>query len=387
MATLLKESGRRSKMSVSGIPGPVKLRLWGLSAGRCQYEHCNEPLYYDELTKAEFNTSYIAHIYADSSGGPRYDPVLSPLLNKDISNLMLLCDRHHRLIDREQVKEHPAERLKEMKRLHEERISIVTAITPNNQSHIILFGANIGQQQVALNYRETSTAMVPSRYPASLRPIEIGVKNLSIPDHSPGYWDMQEQQLVEMFGRYVLPLKGNHEVQHFSVFGLAPMPLLVRFGTLLSDLFSVDVYQRHREPASWHWPDQESNAKFSIKKPDNTEGTPVLKISLSAQISDERIVSVMDSHCSIWEITVTDPGNDFLKSKDLLAAFRIICRKAYNEIKLIHGQQSLLHVFPAMPVSAAIAFGLTWMPKADLSMLLYDQNKLSNSFVPTIKIK
>ncbi|MES2377470.1 MAG: SAVED domain-containing protein [Bacteroidota bacterium] len=373
-------------MSVSGIPGSVKSRLWGLSAGRCQYENCNEPLYYDELTKAEFNTSYIAHIYADSVGGPRYDPVFSPLLKKDLSNLMLLCDRHHRLVDREQVEGHPALRLQNMKKLHEERISMVTAITPNKQSHVVLFGANIGQHQVPLNYREASSAMIPARYPVSQQPIELGIKNLSIPDHSEGYWNLQEKQLVEMFHRNILPLVGNHSVQHFSVFSLAPIPLLIRFGTLLSDLSNVDIYQRHREPVGWLWPNENSELKFLIKKPKVNTGLPVLKISLSAHISDERILSAIDSPCSIWEIEVTDIGNDFLRCKELLAAFRSICRKVYDEIKLVHGQQCLLHVFPAMPVSAAIAFGLTWMPKADMEMLIYDQNKVSNSFVPTIKI-
>ncbi|WP_073399698.1 SAVED domain-containing protein [Mucilaginibacter sp. OK098] len=373
-------------MSKTKIPESVKLRLWGVAAGRCQYEDCNEPLFYDELTKAEFNSAYVAHIYADSVGGPRYDPVFSPLLKKDLSNLMLMCDRHHRLIDREQVAEHPVERLKAMKARHEERISIVTAITVEKQSHIVLFGANIGQEKVPLSYRDAAKAMLPRRYPASGKAIELGIKNLSFEDHSPGYWFFQEKQLNDMFREHILPLKGIHPVQHFSIFGLAPMPLLVKFGTLLSDIFDADVYQRHREPATWEWQAGNQADLFIIKPPQQIVGVPVLKISLSAQISEDRISQVMDQPHSVWEITVLEPGNDLLRSPELLCQFRQVCRQLYDQIKVRHGQQAELHVFPAMPVSAAIEFGRVRMPKADLPMIIYDQNKVSNSFVPTIKI-
>ena len=103
-------------MSVSYIPEKTKIILWGLSAGRCQYEGCNKPLYLDSLTKAKFNQAYIAHIVADKPDGPRGDMVLSPLLDKDIKNLMLLCDSHHRLVDKEDVNGHSVDRLKYMKR-------------------------------------------------------------------------------------------------------------------------------------------------------------------------------------------------------------------------------------------------------------------------------
>src|SRR5438270_9024177 len=98
-------------MSVSHIPERVKIRLWGKAAGRCEYEGCNQPLWLDSLTKAEFNISYIAHIIADSPDGPRGDPVLSEQLKSDLLNLMLLCDPHHRLVDKEDVARHPVSRL------------------------------------------------------------------------------------------------------------------------------------------------------------------------------------------------------------------------------------------------------------------------------------
>ena len=81
----------KGNMSVTYIPDSVKFRLWGKAAGQCQYDGCPQRLWLDELTKAEFNTAYIAHIVSDKPDGPRGHATLSALLASDISNLMLLC--------------------------------------------------------------------------------------------------------------------------------------------------------------------------------------------------------------------------------------------------------------------------------------------------------
>ena len=79
------------------IPDKIKMRLWLLAGGRCQYERCNEPLWRDDLTLAQMNRAYIAHIIDVNPQTQRYKPELFPRLASDISNLMLLCDTHHRL--------------------------------------------------------------------------------------------------------------------------------------------------------------------------------------------------------------------------------------------------------------------------------------------------
>ena len=52
----------------------VKTNLWRASGGRCEFENCNKPLWLHNATMSQMNKSYIAHIYAFSIGGPRYDP-------------------------------------------------------------------------------------------------------------------------------------------------------------------------------------------------------------------------------------------------------------------------------------------------------------------------
>lgn len=374
-------------MSVSNIPEQVKFRLWGKAAGCCQYENCSQPLYYDHLTKAEFNTAYIAHIYADQPKGPRYDSVLSPQLNSDISNLMLLCDEHHRLVDKVQVKEHPAERLLRMKEIHERRIELVSKILPTKGSHILLYGAGIGNHRSPLSYQEAASTIIHTNLPANNYAIELGMKNAYHTDDKAEYWNIEASNLRRQFNLKVESLKGTHEIQHFSVFALAPQPMLILLGTLLSDIYMAEVYQRHREPASWQWQLQTEAIDFTLIEPNNITGFPALVFELSANISDERINKILGADCSIWKIKIDVPHNDFLKTRELLSNFRKICRSTLNKIKTAHGEDATIHLFPAMPVSAAVELGRIWMPKADLPFIIYDQNQVHNGFTQTITIK
>lgn len=372
-------------MSKTGIPPAIKMMLWGKAAGRCQYDGCNELLNLDRITKSSMNKSYIAHIYADQPLGPRYVKGVSESLAKDISNLMLLCDEHHRLIDREQKDEHPVPRLLAMKRAHEERIELVTGIHHERQSHVLLFGANIGNHGTPLSYQSASQAMLPHRYPAIAGGIELGLKNSSLEDHTPEYWQLHQMQLRQLFDQRVRPLIGTDHTQHFSVFALAPMPLLMQLGIYLSDISEVDVYQRHREPATWAWQEDVTDTEFVLHEPDCITGTPVLNLSLSAFINNDRISAVLPDACSVWKITHAVPGNDFLRSRTQLQKFRSLMRTVFDRIKSVHGTAEPLHVFPAMPVAAALELGRVWMPKADIALKIYDHQNKHQRFIPTLQ--
>lgn len=373
-------------MSVSDIPEKIKIRLWGKAAGRCQYDGCNTPLWIDSLTKAEFNTAYIAHIIADKPDGPRGDAVLSEKLKADITNLMLICDEHHRLIDREDIKGHPVERLLKMKRKHEERIELQTSLKENKQSHVLLYGANIGQHHSPVSWENATQAMKPDWYPAESRAIEISLKNSLFQDDEGAYWTIEREHLFRQFMQTVRPRLASGAVEHLSIFALAPQPLLVELGRLLSDISVAEVYQLHREPQNWSWQDHPTGFEYTFVGPKIKKGTPVLNLSLSATIDNSRITDVLGDNVSIWTMTVESPNNDFMKSRLQLSAFRQRLRLFFNEIRAATGQDTVLHLFPAVPVSAAVEIGRIWMPKADLPLRIYDQNRRAGGFVPALDV-
>ncbi|MFC2087084.1 SAVED domain-containing protein [Bacteroidota bacterium] len=373
-------------MSKTKIPEKIKTQLWTLSAGRCEYRGCNNTLWRDDLTMAKMNKAYIAHIVADSPDGPRGDDVRSSQLAQEFSNLMLMCDEHHRLIDKEDIDGHPESLLIEMKKEHEKRIELLTSLVPSNKTHLVLYGANIGNQGSPLSYELAYQAIIPKKFPTKSYGIELGITNSLIKDKEDLFWKLEVQNLERQFKEKVEPLKIQHSVKSFSVFGLAPQPLLIKLGTLFTDLYDVEVYQRHREPATWEWQNETYFEGFNLIEPKEFDGAPVLNLSLSATITNDRIEKLFDSKVCIWTLSHKNPNNNFLKTKGILSEFRKICRHFFDISKAKHWQNNKLHIFPAMPVSAAIEFGRTWMPKADMNLIIYDQNKDRKGFYKTIEI-
>lgn len=365
----------------SAIPEKTRTRLWVLAGGRCQYEGCNEPLWRDDLTMAQMNGAYIAHIIDVNPQTHRYDPELSPELATDISNLMLLCDKHHRLIDHEEEREHTVDRLMRMKNQHEARIELLTSLQEDKKSHVLLYGANIGEQNAPLSWRKAAQAMIPMRYPAEPRAIELSLRNSAFQDDSSIYWNIERQNLRYNLTAALKPRIVSGDVQHLSIFAFAPQPLLVELGRLLSDIPAAEVYQLHREPPDWKWQESPDDFRFIIKEPTEKHPIVALNLSLSATIDNSRITAVVSREdLSIWRMTVAKPNNDFLKSREQLRLFRQQFRQLLDRIKAFHGQDTLLHVFPAVPVSVAVEIGRVWMPKADLPLCVYDQNRKRGGF-------
>lgn len=375
-------------MSESNIPPKVSTRLWGKAAGRCQYRGCNKPLWIDGLTKFEFNSAYLAHIIADKPNGPRGDVEWSDKLGKDISNIMLLCDVHHRLIDKQDVEGHPVELLREMKEEHENRIALITEMDADRESHIVLFGTNIGGHSSPLNLNEVYPAMKKEkRYPANRNPIALNLDNSLFKDEDEFFWTVERANLQKQFKEKIEFLLLSHSVKHVSLFGLAPQPLLMELGKLFSDIPIVDVFQRQREPEpTWVW-DEDIDTEYIIKRPKEIKEKVALIISLSATISEDRITKVLGDDISIWTITIDVPENDFLKSKKQLSEFRRVFRKLLDEIKYKHGQENAINIFPAAPVAINVEIGRVWMPKADLPLVVYDQNHKTNGFQYALTIQ
>ena len=366
-------------MSKTQIPLNVKVALWAQAAGRCEYEGCNQRLFLDRVTSTFMYSGYIAHIVADSADGPRGDAVRSPQLSKDLSNLMLACDVHHRLIDVERLEDHPAERLFEMKRRHEQRIELLTSLLPERESHVLLYGANIGNHSPVLSFQKAAQAMLPDWYPAESQAIEIGLKNSGVTDRNAAYWDLEAASLQANVTQFWRPRFAQGHIKHLSIFALAPQPLLMKLGSLLSDIQAARTYQLHREPVGWSWPSESNPLNFSLQTPDRIAGPPALVFSISATVIDERVETTLPG-ASIWKISVPSPNNDVVRSPQDTAAFRFCLRSALDRIKAAHGQSSVIHLFPAMPVSLAVDTGRVRMPKADLPMIVYDEDRRAGGF-------
>jgi hypothetical protein len=374
-------------VSITNISPKVRNLLWAKSAGRCEFNGCNKPLWRDGLTQIEMNFADVAHIIGDSPDGPRGDIILSDEYCNDVSNIMLMCLDHHRMID-QITRVYSDDVLRQMKEIHEERIERLTEIKPDKTSHVIIYKGIIGEHQPKIDFRDTWSAMAPEWYPFSKYSVELGLQNSAFQDSEKDYWQFEEKNLERQFDAKVRPLiEKDGERNHFSIFAFAPQPLIIKLGTLFSDIYPAEVYQLHREPQTWEWQPGPEVFEYKVEEPKSNQGFVALNLSLSATIESERIKSIFgDQGYSEWKMTIENPNNDYLRSRAQLQMFRVEFRSFLDRIKARHGEGAVIHVFPAVPVSVAVEIGRVWQPKADLPMVIYDQNRKAGGFSQTLII-
>jgi hypothetical protein len=373
-------------MSNTRIPEKIKNQLLIKSGGRCQYKGCNESLYQDLITNKFFNMSYFAHIIADEPKGPRGCVKRSKLLAQDLSNLMLMCDKHHRLIDKIDVDGHPEKLLLTWKEEHEKRIEVVTGIKENHHSHIVTYKANVGMHSPTFDFKYLTPYLLPEYYPAQISTIDLGLSDSPFRDKDEIFWKAELNALETNFAGRIETLLRQNQINHISLFAFAPMPLLIKLGTLINDIHNVEIHQPIRNPKTWNLSSDKITTRYKIIEPKELCPTVALNISLSADIDNSRITNIIGNQCSIFTLTIDKPYNDFLQSKEQLNEFSKIIKVLFNQIKLKYNNKTILHIFPAMPIATAIELGRSWMLKADMPLAIYDENKLNDGFFKTLEI-
>jgi hypothetical protein len=119
---------------------PSVKALFARSKNRCAFPECTSPVVEDSGTV----TAEICHIRALKERGPRYDKTQTSEERNATANLILMCGRHHKIIDTE-TKKFTTPALLAIKRAHEEQG--VAEISPQ--------AARVAQQLLA-NYLQIS---------------------------------------------------------------------------------------------------------------------------------------------------------------------------------------------------------------------------------------
>jgi hypothetical protein len=369
------------------ITNTSRFLLWGRAGGRCQFNGCNSPLWKNPVTQEAVNIAQAAHIYAFSSDGPRGNEGIPKDELNSFANLLLTCHKCHETIDwKKDGGRYSIELLQNWKARHEARIERVTGVDPDHHSHVVLYDRAIGGVHSPVRYDRATVAMFPDRFPAEDQPLQLAASASDCTEKDEEFWAVEIKDLERKYERKIHDRLTNGEIDHLSVFALAPMPLLIRLGTLLTEIRDVDVYQLHREQKGWTWPSVDKGIDLKIEKPSRYDGAPSLVIALSATIDDSRVKSVMGDDTAIWRITIPEPTQECIRSKADLFAFKQTARLLLNEIKASHGQDAVLSIFPAAPVSAMVELGRVRQPKADLGWIIYDENRALGGFTKAVEI-
>jgi hypothetical protein len=104
------------------ISDKVKRLLWCKSGGFCQNQCCNIELFQFFESGRISSIEELAHIIAQSDGGPRGNADIAPAMRDEYENIIILCPNCHTIIDKNPF-EYPVELLREWKFNHERLIN------------------------------------------------------------------------------------------------------------------------------------------------------------------------------------------------------------------------------------------------------------------------
>lgn len=357
---------RRSSLDIQS-----ERQIYGRTAGRCEFEGCNQFLLEHHVTFAEGNFAEKAHIVAFSPGGPRGDEPLDREYINTLANLMLLCPHCHKLID-DDPEGYPVELLRKFKAEHEERIHRFTEFKPESSTRVLTMVATVRRERCAITEASVRAALARTNFDPR-ESLSLDLCNLT-DTGDPSYWNTASREITQKVSSFVESPRGSTAFQPISVFAIARIPLLVHLGAALSSKVPVRVYNRQLLPDDWTWRD-ETRCQFEFQwLRESAEPGVALLVSLSGIVQPKDLPLDLQQYGSIGEITIVDgtPSRTCLQAEESVESFRKSFQESIQEA-CKRGPRELA-IVPAVPTAAAVHIGRDLLPRAHPPVKIYDWN-------------
>lgn len=395
-----------SKGRTGEVRSKTAQKVFMASGWRCQFDGCGEDLSSHFASDEHANYSYLAHIVASSVDGPRGDEVQSPLLADDAENIMLLCDKCHRLIDRVAPAVYTTEKLQAMRARNVADVKRLLAGLQYPAAEPIMLIGNISGQPHHYSKRNVEDAMLNAGLrPARDEPEYFCFNSYILHNpHSASYWGCLFESLSTDVPRLKALLNGSARGRarpHLAVFPLHSTSVLMLGGRLIGDTAGVSVFQFHRDKVAgnlggqWAWPSgatEPSSDKYRLEvlKDFSVEMEACLLVSLTFDIAQDRL----SSHCfesgtlklPTLSLTADRFGSDVIghpKDLELLGA------KLDEAIRILQDQWKVqrIHLFVGAPASACFRIGQKMQARNQATYVCYETDRgIGSSFKQTIEI-
>ncbi|MBI3286187.1 MAG: SAVED domain-containing protein [Burkholderiales bacterium] len=378
------------------ISAGTSLKVWADAGGRCMYAGCGEDLSHVPLSTAKGQVAYLAHIVASDPDGPR-GGARSHELSDVPENIMLMCDAHHRLIDRIDAdsERHEEQSLNTMRAAHVKQVNYLLnslkyprakmmtvladlAAVPVNQSENDLSAASIGRKLVPVD---------PAQHEIRRRQRDTRTE--------PDFWChlLHEHELdISHFRRNIADAIREHAV---AIYPLHLVPVLVLAGRIAGEAGRVEVFQYHRERDSWQW---DAGAipypADSLRLETHSQGCDdevVLSLELTSDVDEAALPldlsdRIAQGRLSWIRLRHAKPSTAAIRHPDDLQHFRDMARKA---VALVQDQLRArkVHLIAPSPASALFCFGQMLQPGHHPPYVVYDRPNGSTRFNPGLCIE
>lgn len=360
-----------------------KVRLWVRSGGRCAI--CNK--YLLDLNY-DVSIGEMAHVvgWSKANKSPRGEAELALDARNKVDNLMLLCADHHKIIDtKELLEEFTLDRLMQHKADHEKRIHHLTDLQIDSESVVLRMLGGIRGATVEVSKEHARNVVFNSEQKFAIfidsfdkHGIEIDLKSMPEPeDNWEGYWSIG-QGIIDRSLRPLVEGVDRGQVRHLSVFAMSRIPLLVYLGYKLDDKIPTSLYQKHRgDQETWMWSEEAKTETFEVVKlKENATENVALILSLSGSINPNELPEEILKSCNLYEIRPigTTPNRDILRSKASYENFSKTYHGFLSQLEISHKSCKQINLFPAIPVTAALACGRGLMRDAQPAISVYDRS-------------
>lgn len=261
-----------------------------------------------------------------------------------------------------------------------------TEKTPNAKLKMVALRlrAKVAEADVAVTDAEIRAAVAEDY---QLRKVlDIDLRAEGFPDPTASSW----AGLMNAVVAAVEPLRvqlNSQDTDKIGLFAFAPQSILVLLGHLLGDRLPLEYYQRfHQADAAgryWRWEARGTGDEaWQLERETIRQGVGLdvaIVLSLSARIPVTSIYKAIQAHpdwCArspkVVRLGLSTPAYDRLKTKAQLRGLQHHWSELLAELRREHGQDLRIHIFPALPIPAALAVGARIHPFFEQRTVLWE---------------
>ncbi|WP_051549448.1 SAVED domain-containing protein [Nocardioides sp. URHA0032] len=360
------------------IPDSVRNALWARCAGRCTL--CNRRLLGDARTY--FHSALAAQLAhnvgaTDGEGSPR---VSEDIVDREAEeNLLLVCHDCHKIIDHKaHIHLYPREKLQALKQQHEDRIEKVTAQGGLTRTAVLRLGSNIHNALAIASRRDVGEVLIEDDCLALVESQWSGDFTCRVHGDvgDSAYW-LGAEDTINKTIRTIHQAIDQGDVEHLSVFAIAPIPVLVYAGSKLDDKVPVRIYQRSRDAAQgWRWNPTAPIVDFEHTVTAGSGDDVVLTCGISAPIDRAKLPSNLHG-ATIVDLHPRDvaPSPTLIANEASLKNFADAWRTMLAIAEQTAPQAKRWHLVAATPVSLSVAMGQSFMRVAQPPVTVYERGE------------
>jgi len=358
------ESGCRDKGRGEDFTAETKRQVMLASHGRCMFEGCGENLGLEDLSGHGGNFAYLAHNIASSEQGTRGVPVLSGKLSNDPQNILLLCDKHHRLVDKVAKAEFTADRLARMR--HDFTVSV------NQLLDGIAFERVPAYAILWPVHRNVISAPSPTQIAqclaASKQRLMGQLHDLS--DNEGMLRDLDPPMIKQLMPEAInaaadkLFTQLHNSRYRSALFAFGSMSALIGLGARLGNKNEITPMLRYRDGGQWCWPGESPVREFyEIKGEEclgDNETEIVMHFTFTAEPAPFKAYSDEKAKEGIKTINVTSlggrMGNAAIRHPVEGKWFTKDLQGLLLRLREMHGVKTI-HLLPCASNAACVFFG------------------------------